>query len=302
MEKIGLVTITYNSDDVLKPFLDCVWKQSHNNIVLYVIDNASTDNTLSVLEKEQDSRLIIIKNKSNYGVAKANNQGIKKAIEDGCDQVLIINNDVEFEREMISKLLKVQNEKNCSLVTPKMMYFDNPKKIWYAGSWFVKSKGFLPLHRGMEEIDTGQYDEIKKIEYAPTCCLLAKKEIFEDIGFMDEKYFVYFDDTDFSYRIFKNGKHKMYYAPNISFFHKVGSLTKSFKTEKKRTYRGNFFLKQTTRNHIYFLKKIGGLYAYCFICLLFFKNNIRILVNPKIRKNSSTFWLINKSYFEGLLL
>jgi GT2 family glycosyltransferase len=302
MEKIGIVTVTYNSTAVLSPFLECIWLQSHQNFVLYIIDNASKDTTIQILEKEQDSRLQLIKNECNFGVAKANNQGIKKAIEDGCNQVLIINNDVEFEREMIEKLLKVQRDKNCSLVTPKMMFHDNKNLIWYAGSWFIKSKGFLPLHRGIGEIDTGQYDEIKKTEYAPTCCLLAKKEIFKDIGFMDEKYFVYFDDTDFSYRVFKNGKHKMYYVPNIKFYHKVGSLTKSFKTEDIKIYRGNFFLKQTTRNHIYFLKKIGGLYAYLFIFWLLFKNNISFVINPKIRKNFSTFWLINKAYFQGLFL
>ena len=302
MEKIGIVTVTYNSTAVLSPFLECIWKQSHQNFVLYIIDNASTDSTLQILEKKQDSRLKIIKNKSNFGVAKANNQGIKKAIEDGCNQVLIINNDVEFETTLIEKLIKVQIQKNCSLVTPKMMFYDNKNLIWYAGSWFIKSKGFLPLHRGMGKIDKGQYDKIKKIEYAPTCCLLAKKEIFEDIGFMDENYFVYFDDTDFSYRVLKNGKHKMYYVPNIKFYHKVGSLTKSFTTEETKIYRGDFFLKQTTKNHIYFLKKIGGLYAYLFIFWLLFKNNISFVINPKIRKNFSTFWLINKAYFQGLFL
>ena len=302
MEKIGIVTITYNSADVLSPFLECIWKQSHQNFILYVIDNSSTDSTLEILEKEQDSRLQLIKNESNFGVARANNQGIKKAIEKGCNQILIINNDVEFEDALIEKLLQVQSDKNCSLISPKMMFHHNKNLIWYAGSWFVKSKGFLPLHRGMGEIDKGQYDEIKEIEYAPTCCLLAKKEIFEDIGFMDEKYFVYFDDTDFSYRIFKDGKHKMYYVSNIKFYHKVGSLTKSFKTGEKTRYRGDFFLKQTIRNHIYFLKKIGGIFAYASIFWLFFKNNIRFIINPQIQKNFKTWQLITKSYFEGLFL
>jgi glycosyltransferase involved in cell wall biosynthesis len=62
MDKIGLVTITYNSADVLQPFLDCVWQQTHNNLVLYVVDNASQDSTRSILEKENDSRLRIINN------------------------------------------------------------------------------------------------------------------------------------------------------------------------------------------------------------------------------------------------
>ena len=300
MDKIGLVTITYNSANVLQPFLDCVWKQTHSNLVLYVIDNASGDATLSILEDEQDGRLKIIKNATNLGVAKANNQGIEKAISDGCDQVLIINNDVEFESTLIEKLIKVQLEKACSLVTPKMMYYDNPNHIWYAGSWFIKKKGYLPLHRGMKELDEGQYDKIIEVEYAPTCCLLVKKEVFQDIGLMDEKYFVYFDDTDFSYRVWKDGRHKMFYCPNVKLYHKVGSLTKSFNKTNEKIFRGDFFIKQTTKNHIYFLKKIGGLFAYTFIGWLFVKNNIRFVINPQIRKSFATWWLINKSYFEGI--
>jgi hypothetical protein len=182
------------------------------------------------------------------------------------------------------------------------MYFDDPEYIWYAGSWFNKRKGFLPLHRGMRELDEGQYNNTVEVEYAPTCCLLAKKEVFEDVGLMNEKYFVYFDDTDFSYRVWKDGRHKMLYFPFVEFYHKVGSLTKSFNKEEKRIYRGDFFIKQNTRNHIYFLKQIGGLFAYSFIFWLFFKNNIRFIINKQIRKNFSTWWLINKSYFEGVLM
>ena len=300
MDKIGLVTITYNSADVLQPFLDCVWRQTHNNLVLYVVDNASQDATCAILEKENNSRLQIINNSTNFGVAKANNQGIENAIADGCDQVLIINNDVEFEAALIEKLLQVQAEKSCSLITPKMMYFDHPNHIWYAGSWFIKKKGYLPLHRGMKQLDEGQYDEIAEVEYAPTCCLLAKKKVFQDIGLMDEKYFVYFDDTDFSYRVWKDGKHKIFYCPDIKFYHKVGSLTNSFNKEEEKIFRGNFFIQQNTKNHIYFLKKIGGLFSYTFIVWLFFKNNIRFILNPQIKKNFKTWLLINTSYFEGL--
>jgi len=300
MDKVGLVTITYNSEDVLQAFLDCVLQQTHINFILYVIDNSSKDGTLSILKNMHESRIVVIKNKENVGVAKANNQGIVKAIDDGCTQILIINNDVEFEANLIKKLLKAQEEKDCSLIAPKMKYFDITSNIWYAGSWFAKNKGYLPLHRGMNELDKGQYDECVQIEYAPTCCLLVKKEVFQDIGMMDEKYFVYFDDTDFSYRIWQDGRHKMFYYHDVNFYHKVGSLTRSFDGNLKKIYRGDFFIKQNIRNHIYFLKKIGSFFTYCFIIWLFFKNNIRFIVNSRIRKNLSTWQLINKSYFEGL--
>ena len=228
MDKIGVVTITYNSENVLPSFLECIYNQTYSNLILYVIDNGSTDCTLSILKGFDNFPIRITENLDNLGVAKANNQGIIQAIEDECDQILLINNDVEFESILVENLLRAQKDYNCSLVAPKMMYFDQPNLIWYAGSWFKKCKGYLPLHRGLSQKDEGQYDEVIEVEYAPTCCLLAKKEIFTDIGFMDEKYFVYFDDTDFSYRVWKDKRHKMFYVPKAKLFHKVGSLTKSF--------------------------------------------------------------------------
>ena len=117
---------------------------------------------------------------------------------------------------------------------------------------------------------------------------------------MDEKYFVYFDDTDFSYRVLIDGRHKLVYFSDVEFYHKVGSLTKSVDKEKNKEYRSDFFIKQNTRNHVYFLKKIGGPYSYLFILFLFFKNNIRIFTNPKFRLTFKNWKLINKSYFEGL--
>ncbi len=300
MDKVGIVTVTYNSEKVIAPFIRCVLNQEYSNFILYIIDNASMDNSVSIISEENDKRIKIIINDKNEGVAKANNQGIKKAILDECSQILLVNNDVEFDKNLLKKLIYIQAEKGYSLVTPKMMYFDLPDNIWYAGSWFLRSKGYIPLHRGIEENDNGQYDRPCEVEYAPTCCLLINKKVFHDIGLMDEKFFVYFDDTDFLYRVFQDKRHKLYYYPKSKIFHKVGSLTRSFVEGKK--YRGHFFLRYNIRNHVYFLKKIGGLFAYLFIVWLFLRNNIRFLFSSRIKKDFSTLLLINKSYFEGIRL
>ena len=101
MDKVAVITITYNSADVLRPFLNCVWKQTYHTLTLYIIDNNSKDNTLSILKENNDPRLVIIANNVNFGVAKANNQGITKALEDGFQHILLVNNDVEFELSLI---------------------------------------------------------------------------------------------------------------------------------------------------------------------------------------------------------
>ena len=302
MEKIGVVTVTYNSDKVLQPFLSDLFAQSFHNFNLYVIDNASEDKTLKILDDLNDNRVNQIRNHSNIGVAAANNIGIKKALEDKCSHILILNNDIEFPNSLFKDMLVSIKKENCSMMTPKIMYHSNKDIIWYAGGGFKKSNGYLPYHTGFNEnIKNNNYQSLY-VDYASTCCLLIKKDVFETIGYMDEKYFVYFDDTDFLFRVKKEGVHKIYYDSQITLFHKVGSLTKSLTKEFERSYRTHFFLKQNIRNHIYFLRKIGSLYSYLFCLFLFFKNNLRFLFSSKIKKDFSTFLIINKSYFQGWFL
>ena len=302
MEKIGVVTVTYNSDKVLQPFLSDLFAQSFHNFNLYVIDNASEDKTLKILDDLNDNRVNQIRNHSNIGVAAANNIGIKKALEDKCSHILILNNDIEFSNSLFKDMLVSIKKENCSMMTPKIMYHSDKDIIWYAGGGFKKSNGYLPYHTGYNEnIKNNNYQSLY-VDYASTCCLLIKKDVFETIGYMDEKYFVYFDDTDFLFRVKKEGVHKIYYDSQITLFHKVGSLTKSLTKEFERSYRTHFFLKQNIRNHIYFLRKIGSVYSYLFCLFLFFKNNLRFLFSSRIKKDFSTFLIINKSYFQGWFL
>ena len=302
MEKIGVVTVTYNSDKVLQPFLSDLFAQSFHNFNLYVIDNASEDKTLKILDDLNDNRVNQIRNHSNIGVAAANNIGIKKALEDKCSHILILNNDIEFSNTLFKDMLVSIKKENCSMMTPKIMYHSDKDIIWYAGGGFKKSNGYLPYHTGFNEnIKINNYKSLY-VDYASTCCLLIKKDVFETIGYMDEKYFVYFDDTDFLFRVKKEGVHKIYYDSQITLFHKVGSLTKSLTKEFERSYRTHFFLKQNIRNHIYFLRKIGSVYSYLFCLFLFFKNNLRFLFSSRIKKDFSTFLIINKSYFQGWFL
>ena len=302
MEKIGVVTVTYNSDKVLQPFLSDLFAQSFHNFNLYVIDNASEDKTLKILDDLNDNRVNQIRNQSNIGVAAANNIGIKKALEDKCSHILILNNDIEFTNSLFKDMLVSIKKENCSMITPKIMYHSNKDIIWYAGGGFKKSNGYLPYHTGFNEnIKNNNYQSLY-VDYASTCCLLIKKDVFETIGYMDEKYFVYFDDTDFLFRVKKEGVHKIYYDSQITLFHKVGSLNKSLTKEFESSYRTHFFLKQNIRNHIYFLRKIGSVYSYLFCLFLFFKNNLRFLFSSRIKKDFSTFLIINKSYFQGWFL
>ncbi|MCC6570922.1 MAG: glycosyltransferase family 2 protein [Chitinophagales bacterium] len=300
MKKIGLVTITYNSAKVITPFMDCVLRQTHTDFILYIIDNISSDNTLELLSKYKDDRIVIIANTQNVGVAAGNNQGIVRAMADGCDEILIINNDVEFEYTLLEKLSRQLEELNCSLVAPKMMYHPETHLIWWAGTKFNPKEGCMTHHIGIQEEDKGQYDHIEKMDYAPTCCVLLKREVIDDIGLMDEKYFAYYDDTDFFYRIFKQGKHVLFYYPFVQFYHKVGGLSNMKKGNAKKFKFNNFYVHLITRNHVYYLRKQKSLRAWWNIIYFFFRMNLRFIFSGKYHLNFATFRLLQTSFWEGL--
>jgi GT2 family glycosyltransferase len=301
-KKIGIVTITYNSSHVIIPFMECILHQTHKNFTLYIIDNCSSDNTLELLRQYDDPRIQIIANNNNVGVAAGNNQGIRRSLKEYCDEVLILNNDIECEYTLLEKLSHQMAELNCSMVAPKMMYHPETNLIWWAGTKFNPLRGCMTNHIGIQEEDTGQYDTIERMDYAPTCCVLIKKEVFEDIGLMDEKYFVYYDDTDFFYRAYVQKKHTLYYYPFIRFYHKVGGLSNMKKGDAKKFTFNNFYLHLFTRNHVYYLRKQKHLIAWLNIFYYFFYMNARFFLSGKYVRNLSTFLLLQRSYWEGLLL
>ena len=119
MEKIGVVTVTFNSANVLRPFLNNLFDQTFSNFDLYVIDNNSNDATIKILDEFDDNRIIIIKNDKNIGVAAANNVGIKKAFSNKCSHILLLNNDIEFPNSLLNDMYSSINNNSCSLLVLK---------------------------------------------------------------------------------------------------------------------------------------------------------------------------------------
>jgi GT2 family glycosyltransferase len=222
--KIGIVTVTYNSQEVLPDFLASLEAQTFRNFHLWAIDNASKDDTLKTLAAAGMPNLTIIPNVSNTGIAAGNNQGILAALAADCDSVLLLNNDVLFGPELISTLVKGLDEHGCSMVVPLIYYAQPPNRIWCAGGTFQQKYAARSIHYGADETDHGQFQRARIVEYAPTCCTLIKREVFDSIGIMDERYFVYVDDNDFMYRALQQN-FVTYYLPAARLWHKVNSLT-----------------------------------------------------------------------------
>lgn len=244
--KIGLVTVTYNSAGVLEEFMTSLLAQEHKNWLLFAVDNQSKDATLEQLNSYKDPRVRVIANDQNLGVAGGNNQGIQEAIKEGCDHIVLINNDTEFEPNLLSGLLENLNQHKCDMVVPKIYYHDPKDRLWFAGGSFRRFLFWQIRHFGLDETDRGRYDQATAISYAPTCCVLMPSRVFEKVGLMDEQYFVYYDDVDFFLRANRQG-YITYYVPQVHLYHKVSSLSGGNESE--------FGLYMQSRNAILFARK-----------------------------------------------
>ncbi|HEY3328867.1 MAG TPA: glycosyltransferase family 2 protein [Capsulimonadaceae bacterium] len=254
--KIGLVTVTFNSASVIDGFMRSVLPQDHSSFVLFIVDSGSKDDTLSRVAAYTDDRIRTIPNAENVGVAAGNNQGIEAALAEGCDYVLLINNDTEFGKDLLGNLVAGFEATGTDMAVPKMMYFDEQNRIWCAGGFFSPWRAWATRHIGMGQTDTGQFEVTQQITYAPTCCMLVRRSVFDRIGMMDERYFVYYDDTDFCFRALNAGI-TMQYIPTAKLLHKVSSLTAGEDSP--------FTNHHIARNRAFFIRKnlSGPWQAYC---------------------------------------
>lgn len=247
--RIGIVTVLYNSDDVLPGFFESLARQQDMQFRLYVIDNSKTDSGSRLSRELADRYGIdaeIVFNDANVGVAKGNNQGIEMARRDGCDLVLLANNDIEFESpDLMAHLAAEMHTRELAAIVPKIYFYGLERKIWFAGGKFSVLRATTP-HFGEGEDDHGQYDAVSLIDYAPTCFMLIRTDVFDALGVMDEKYFVYYDDTDFLWRM-RKANMKVGFAPGEIVLHKVSYSTGGGVSE--------FSLYYGSRNRIYFIRK-----------------------------------------------
>ena len=289
--RIGLVTVTYNSADVVDGFMESALAQDFQGFKLYIIDNASKDGTLDRLRPYGNSRVVIEANPTNVGVAAGNNQGIDLALADGCTHVLLINNDTEFGPDLLTSMLEQMNLLEADMLVPKMMFYEPSNRIWCAGGGFKQSTAYSSIHFGEGEEDLGQFDIPKRVDYTPTCCMLIKRQVFERVGMMDEKFFVYYDDTDFCLRAMRAGI-RLWYSPSSILYHKVSALTGGRESA--------FSIRYGTRNKVYFIRKhMSPLVSIAYLLAYYIFTCGKLIIG---RDNLSMARIRQKAFVEGLQL
>lgn len=258
--KVGVVIVNYNGFDYTVNCLESLMRSTWKNMDIIVVDNGSSDGSPEKLKALFGDSVFVVSNETNLGFAGANNVGITLALERYCDYVLLLNNDTVVDNYLVVKMVTRSQMNGCAVVAPKIYYYDQQNRIWYAGGEINWKKG-IGVHHGLNSLDNEKFDIPKDIDFATGCCVLVPKRVFDTVGLMSEEYFLYFEDTDFSVRV-KRAGFNIVYEPLARVWHKVSASTGRGES-KASIYYGD-------RNRLYFNKKFNecckvqfGLYYVC---------------------------------------
>lgn len=217
---ICIIILNWNAYEVTRECLLSLIHISYLNYTIILVDNGSSDNSVNKLS-EEFKQIYFLKLDKNYGFTGGNNKGIVYTINKfKPDYILLLNNDTEVNNDFLSKLIiPFMNDETIYATVPKICFFDKKNKIWYAGGKVSKFTGIV-TEFGKNKKDSFTTSIQRKTGFINGCAVLLSIIAINNIGLLDEMFFAYSEDTDYSLRILKS-EHSMVYVPESVVYHKV---------------------------------------------------------------------------------
>ncbi|MBI3540514.1 MAG: glycosyltransferase family 2 protein [Candidatus Eisenbacteria bacterium] len=185
-----------------------------------VVDNGSTDGSAEALRREFPD-VDVVALGENRRFAGGNNRGLGRALAAGADAIMLLNNDTEADPALLARLVEAMERAPRSAVAPLIDFFAPRDRIWYAGARLVPALG-LAQHRGLRDVDRGQHRDVAPTGYLTGCCMLAPRAAWEEVGLLDERFFLYAEDSDWSLRARAAGW-TLLFVPQAKLWHKVSA-------------------------------------------------------------------------------
>ncbi|PRZ19825.1 glycosyltransferase family 2 protein [Flavobacterium granuli] len=224
MKKIAVVILNWNGVQLLEQFLPSIIQFSPE-ATIYVADNASTDTSVSFVEKHFPN-VQIVKNKGNFGFAQGYNEALKHI---DAEIYALINSDIEATQNWLGPILETfDKEPDIAIIQPKILDFKNKQYFEYAGAagGFIDKYGY-PYCRGRIfdtiEKDLGQYDDNREIFWASGACFFIRSAVYKELNGFDDDFFAHQEEIDLCWRAFNKG-HKIKYNYKSVVYH-VGGAT-----------------------------------------------------------------------------
>lgn len=263
---VSVVIVNWNTCGILRDCLCSVFEQTKNiEFEVIVIDNVSTDGSVEMVKKDFP-QVKLIENSENRGFAAANNQGI--AIAKG-RYVVLLNPDTVVLDNAIEKTLSFADKQPESAVVgcrvlnpdrtlqPTCFMFPSILNMLLSSTYLYK---LFPKSRffGRERMTWWDRNDVREVDVVTGCFMLVRREAIEQVGLLDERFFVYCEETDWCYR-FKQTGWKIMYTPCANIIHLGGQST-----QKKAAA----MIVQIRKSILQFMKKHHSSFIYRMACLL----------------------------------
>lgn len=229
-DKVSVLVLNYNGLDYLNECFSSLFKQTYKNYEIFMVDNCSTDGSQEFVKKHFP-RVRIIQFKENLGFTGAYNKAIRMLKE---DFIALLNNDTKVDRNWLKELMAViKKDDKIAICASKILFYDKPKLVNSAG---------LALTQIGSGFDIGFREDASKFNESRFTCasggaLLLRRKAFIDVGGFDPTYFIYFEDTDLSWRLWLYG-YRIIFVPTSIVYHKFGAFCGSYLHSPMRIYYG----------------------------------------------------------------
>jgi GT2 family glycosyltransferase len=290
--KVAVVIVNYNRVQDTIECLNSLKECAYTNLKIILVDNGSTDDSENIIRKVH-ADITIIQAGRNLGFCAGNNLGIQYALSlpDCPTFILLLNNDTLVESAFLSPLVEaMEQDFQAGAAGGTICYYPEKEKIWYAGGKFNfwRASSFSD-HEGEEYSKIIEFGE-QQTTFITGCMILIRSEVLSKVGLLDEKYFMYFEDAEYSLRLIKHGFHLLY-VPQSRIYHKI---------ENRATQPLSLYF--SVRNRLLFINKVTDGSSRVIAKIYFYVVTIIKMMNWGIRKpelyNAARYALVD--YHKGI--
>ena len=255
---VALIILNWNNGPDTLDCLASVYASEQVAFDVYVVDNGSTDGSLEAIRKAYP-QAFYIENKANLGFAEGNNRGIEAALKGGAPFLFLFNNDAVLKKDTLF-LLKQAAEQHpeSAIFGPKIYYYDEPATIWYCGGeWDPARASFYHRDWNTNEEET-QRKGHEKTGYVCGCAFFIRSSVVREMGGMDPRFFLNWEEIDWCWRLRKRG-YSCLYVPEAKCWHKI---SRSFIGGKKGAMWSYFYW----RNRLFWMERHLPKREFVFLC------------------------------------
>ena len=228
--KVAIIIVNWNGFALTKACLESLKELRYSNFQTVLVDNGSIDGSGERL-KSEFPEIELLTSPDNIGFTGGNNLGIQWALDHSYDQVLLLNNDTLVEPDFLDPLVSfLEQNPDYGAVQPKIMLEVERDKLWNAGGGYFKGLE-MTWSIGLGQLDEGQFDQEKDTPWITGCAILVRSVVIRQVGMLDNRFFAYYEDVEWSFRIKKSG-FRLRYLPQSKIYHVAGGSSKKSKPQK----------------------------------------------------------------------